>query len=455
MPITQPRDPITGALKGPRNIKTKNMFAFNLSLSETVHSISAGSLLPQDFINDLCDRIEAVDGHVRSLLPEPNRRERLLSELNALVKQHPDPGLRPPLFGIPVGVKDIFAVSGFETRAGSRLPSELFEGRESAAVTALKNAGALILGKTVTTEFAYYQPGPTRNPHNTEHTPGGSSSGSAAAVAAGLTPLALGTQTIGSISRPASYCGVFGLKPSLGRIPTTGVVPLSPSADHVGFFTQDIEGVELVCPLLINDWNETAEEKKQMVVGIPAGKYLQQVAPEILHWFYRKAGELERAGFKVVEKDVFGDIQAINDAHRNIVSHDFAVVHNQWFSNHETLYGQHAKELISEGRAVSRQMLSDAKNLQTTFRNHIAHVAGKKGIDIWLSPSALDTAPKGLQSTGSPLMNLPWTFLGMPVLSIPAGKDDSGLPLGLQAAASYGSDELLTAWCKRATFSAT
>ena len=151
---------------------------------------------------------------------------------------------------MPVGVKDIFHAAGFETRAGSQLPPELLTGPEADAVGRLRAAGCLILGKTVTTEFAYYEPEPTRNPHNLAHTPGGSSSGSAAAVAAGLAPLALGTQTIGSVIRPAAFCGIVGFKPSYGRISPEGLIFFSPSLDHVGLFTQDVAGMSLAAAVL-------------------------------------------------------------------------------------------------------------------------------------------------------------------------------------------------------------
>ena len=153
-------------------------------------------------------------------------------------------------------MKDIFHVKGFLTRAGSGLPVDLLTGPEAESVTQLKQAGALILGKTVTTEFAYFAPGPTRNPRNPAHTPGGSSSGSAAAVGAGLCPLALGTQTIGSILRPASFCGVVGFKPSFGRISSAGVIPFAVSLDHIGFFTQDVAGATLAAAVLCKNWGD-------------------------------------------------------------------------------------------------------------------------------------------------------------------------------------------------------
>src|SRR5262249_2824459 len=160
----------------------------------------------------------------------------------------------PSLYGVLIGVKDIFRATGFPTRAGSRLPPELLAGDEASCVTLLKSRGALILGKTVTAEFAYIDPGPTRNPYNLDHTPGGSSSGSAAAVAAGYCSLALGTQTIGSVIRPASYCGIVGFKPSYDRIPTDGVIHVSKALDHVGLLMQDVPGMALAASILCREW---------------------------------------------------------------------------------------------------------------------------------------------------------------------------------------------------------
>ncbi|MEE9278250.1 MAG: amidase family protein, partial [Dehalococcoidia bacterium] len=208
-----------------------------LALATTVAALRSGSLSLPELIEEVCARMGAVEPQVRAVLPERGRRERLLREAEALARRYPDPGGRPVLFGALVGVKDIFAVEGFEMRAGSALPPELFAGDEAESVRRLRAAGALVLGKTVNTEFAFSDPGATANPHNPAHTPGGSSSGSAAAVAAGIAALALGSQTVGSVIRPASFCGVVGVKPSYGRIPYDGVLYFSESMDHVGFFT--------------------------------------------------------------------------------------------------------------------------------------------------------------------------------------------------------------------------
>jgi Asp-tRNA(Asn)/Glu-tRNA(Gln) amidotransferase A subunit family amidase len=201
-----------------------------------------------------------------------------------LAARHPDRARRPPLFGVALGVKDAFHVDGLPTRAGSRLPPEVLQGPEGPCVAALRQAGALVVGKTVTTEFTYFAPGPTRNPRNPKHTPGGSSSGSAAAVAAGLVPLALGTQTIGSITRPAAFCGVVGFKASYGRISRDGVIPLAPSLDQVGFFTAGVDGAARVAPLLVREWRHAHPEGRP-VLGVPEGPYLESASPEGLAHF--------------------------------------------------------------------------------------------------------------------------------------------------------------------------
>ncbi len=175
----------------------------------TVEKLRAGQMDLTTYVDEMCDRVAKLDSRIEALLQEPDRRSRVRSEARELQTRYRDPATRPPLYGALVAVKDIFHVSGFVTAAGSAVPPELFAGPEATCVQMLRDAGAIILGKSVTTEFAYFEPGPTRNPHNLSHTPGGSSSGSAAAVAAGLCTLSLGSQTIGSVIRPAAFCGII------------------------------------------------------------------------------------------------------------------------------------------------------------------------------------------------------------------------------------------------------
>ena len=226
-----------------------------ISLRADVSALRRGDLTLNSLIDEFQARFEASEPVIQAFLPERNRFERIRRDAQDLEARYRDAGARPPLYGAMLGVKDIFHADGFVTRAGASLPADLLAGDESAVVTALKRAGALILGKTVTTEFAYFEPGPTRNPHHTGRTPGGSSSGSAAAVASGLAHVSIGTQTVGSVIRPAAYCGIVGFKPSFGRVSCAGLVTFSPSADHVGFFTGDIADMQAAAAAVIPNWN--------------------------------------------------------------------------------------------------------------------------------------------------------------------------------------------------------
>jgi Asp-tRNA(Asn)/Glu-tRNA(Gln) amidotransferase A subunit family amidase len=419
-----------------------------LPLKQTVNDLKSGKLPLLEFIEEICNRIDQVEPHIHSLLPEVNRRERLRKEANELLAKFPNPTNRPPLFGIPVGVKDLFNVDGFETKAGSALPSSLFKGNEASIVSQLKKNGALILGKTVSTEFAYFEPGPTCNPHNIKHTPGGSSSGSAAAVASGLTPLALGTQTIGSITRPAAFCGIYGFKPTSGRIYTDGVVPFSPTADHIGFFTQDFDGIELACSVLVPNWKPNGMQlTSKSVIGVATGSYLQQANSEILSKYNEVIQLLKQNGFKVIEVDVFGDIEKVNASHKRIVAYDFAKVHEKWFKQYESLYRLNTKKLVLEGQNISHETWLQACNERDVTKLYVERIQNENEINIWLTPATISVATEGLSSTGSPLMNLPWTYIGVPTLSIPVGENELGLPIGIQVAGAFGKDEELIENC--------
>lgn len=409
------------------------MYYQKTNLTETLIALKKGKLNLISFLNSLCDRIDAVEPHIHALIPESGRRHRLLKEASTLLTTYPDPLQRPPLFGIPVGIKDIFRVDGFVTACGSKLPAHLFDGPEASVVAQLKNAGALILGKTVTTEFAYFEPGPTCNPNNTGFTPGGSSSGSAAAVAAGFTPLAFGTQTIGSIIRPAAYCGVVGVKPSTLSISANGVIPFSPTLDHVGFFTHDLEGAQLIASLLCNEslptYNQTAVNP---TMGIPDRHYLSQANSIILAHFNEIVAQLQKNNIKIIETTLFSDIEVINSLHKQLAAREFAMTHKSWFKEYSALYSPHSVRLIKEGADVPDKVNKQILEFRSALRTQVEALMQKEGVDVWLSPATLTLPPEGLFSTGSPLMNLPWTFTGHPVITIPYGKNSDNLPFGLQ-----------------------
>jgi Asp-tRNA(Asn)/Glu-tRNA(Gln) amidotransferase A subunit family amidase len=381
---------------------------------------------------------------LQAFVPEEGRFERLRREHAELERRWPDERRRPPLFGVLVGVKDIFHVDGFKTRAGSRLPPSVLRGREAPSVTALKNAGALILGKTVTPEFAFFTPGPTRNPWNPDHTPGGSSSGSAAGVAAGLCAVALGTQTIGSILRPAAFCGVVGFKPSRTQVPRTGVIPVAPSLDEVGFFTRSVETARLVASLLCDRWRPYPPERKPRL-AVPVGPYLSHVSREGMVHFRSVCDRLADAGYEILPVPAMEDFEEVVARHYRVVAAEAARVHRRWFARFEDRYEAQTAELIRQGQAITDEEL--ARDLAGCGRlgDELTRLMDRHRFDLWISPSAVGPAP-GLDTTGDPVMNLPWTQACMPAVSLPAGRNADGLPLGLQVASVMGDDEDLLHW---------
>lgn len=402
-----------------------------------------GKISPQELVSGLQAHFDSREPEVLAFLPEPNRFARLQKEAEELLKKYPDPNNRPPLFGMTVGVKDIFHVDGFTTQAGSKLPAEELQGIEAESVTQLKNAGALIMGKTVTTEFAYFTPGPTRNPHNPNHTPGGSSSGSAAAVGAGLCTFTLGTQTIGSVVRPAAFCGVVGFKPTYERISREGVIPFSPTLDHVGIFSDKVETARQVASALIGDWRLETTTRKP-ILGIPEGPYLACASDYGLNYFNNLCDSLAQAGYTLRRVQVMDDFQHVRDRHDAIMSYDAANVHEQWFAKHESRYSQKFADMIHRGQKVfDRQSHLDARD---HFRDSITRTMDEHQIDIWICPPAIGPAPRGLDSTGDPVMCLPWTQIGFPAINIPTTKNEDNLPMGLQLVGKWNTDESLFAW---------
>ena len=418
--------------------------AVTLSLSRSFRN---GETSAKELISSLQSYFDSREPNVFAFIPETNRFERLLKEAEELVARHPDPSKRPPLFGMMFGVKDIFHADGFPTQAGSKLPAVDFKGSEAVSVTRLKNVGALVMGKTVTTEFAYFSPGPTRNPHNPDHTPGGSSSGSAAAVGAELCPFALGTQTIGSLVRPAAFCGVVTIKPTSERIPRDGVIPLSPSLDHIGFFTPDIITAKKIASVLIEDWKMDTVNRKP-TLGIPEGPYLNCASDYALTCFNTICDSLSDAGYELRRIPVMNDYQEIRARHDVIMSADAANVHKTWFEKHANLYSPKFTELVKRGQSVTDIQLQVAMEARNNFRTDMAQTMKENHIDLWIAPPAVGPAPKGLETTGDPVMNLPWTQIGFPAVNIPTTKNEDGLPMGLQIIGKWNEDESLLAWAE-------
>jgi Asp-tRNA(Asn)/Glu-tRNA(Gln) amidotransferase A subunit family amidase len=405
-----------------------------------------------------------LEPDLHAFVPEDGRFERLRREMAELEQRYPDPASRPRLFGALLGVKDIYHVAGFATRAGTTLPVEELRGEEGPVVRALRQAGMRVMGKTVTTEFAYFAPGPTRHPLSAAlgevRTPGGSSSGSAAAVAAGLCPLALGTQTIGSIIRPAAFCGVVGFKPSFGRVSIDGVIPLSPSADTVGWFATSVRDAATVAAHLFAEACDTAwtlppapeqqpRRDEPLVVGLPEGPYLERASVEALNHLSLACDRLREEGCVISPIPIMADFAGIDARHRLLVAAEAAETHARWFARYGDRYHPKTAELILRGQNVRPAERDAAIAGSLALRQALQTQMDAHGLDAWIAPAAVGPAPLTLESTGDPVMALPWHHAGLPAIALPAGTNDAGWPLGLQIIGRFGADEALLAVAAR------
>jgi amidase len=374
------------------------------------------------------------------------------------------PGL---LSGIPVAIKDIIATSDMPTSNGSPIYRDHVPSADAWVVDRLRHLGATIFGKTVSTEFAWRHPGSTVNPWNPAHTPGGSSSGSAAAVAAGLVPLALGTQTLGSVIRPAAFNGVVGFKPSFGAIPRMGVHPLSPSLDHVGFFARRVDDVAYALSLLRGTNDDDLHGRPlpafeiSLQHGLPAMERPRlavvrfskwsQAEPEQQKVFDDAVATLREAG-AVLEELELSEIDQTNwDTIQIILSSEAALIFGDLVERFPDRTSDHLKSLVQTGKAKSAPEYLAAKALQKTL---LAKFTGWiSGFDAVLTLPAFGEAPAGLAYTGDAEYCAPWTLLGVPAISLPAGFGKHGLPLGLQTVGAYRQDYSLlrvTKWVESA-----
>jgi amidase len=356
----------------------------------------------------------------------------MVDEFDAWVQIAPQPALQSgPLDGLTFGVKDIIETRGLPTEYGSPLYAGRLGETDAAIVTALRERGAVLYGKTRTTAFAYFDPGPTRNPRHPAHTPGGSSSGSAAAVAVGTVDFALGTQTQGSIIRPASYCGVVGFKPTHGVIPVDGVMPFAPSLDTVGWFARDVAMARRVWEAL----GFPVEPERPFRCGVPRG--LPPVEPAMQRAFSRV--EAEEIDLPVPYMDLLAALRIVND-------YEGSRTHQERWWEHGAKVGRKLAELIERGLSIPESKYIAARDL--LGRTALDPVFAK--VDVLVTPAALGAAPRGLESTGDPVMNGVWTALGTPAISIPMPVAEGELPLGLQMIAPRGADARLLAAAARA-----
>lgn len=361
-----------------------------------------------------------------------------------------------PLHGVPIGIKDIVDVAGMVTGAGSPLMSQQAPVMcDAELVTLLRNAGAVILGKTVTTQFACFDPPPTRNPWNLSHTPGGSSSGSAAAVAAGMCPVAIGSQTGGSITRPAAFCGVLGCKPTFGTVSVDGVVPIARSLDHPGPIGRSVEDLSIVLSVLQGKLSDTIDrgqdDQRPPRIGRLRGFFEDAVEPGYRSAIDAALDRLMTAGALVYDIDVPDGFDELSAHHKLIMAAGAAAWHQERFAQHRDDYGPCIATLIEEGLTVLATDFIAARNHQRMMTRQMDALFDQ-GLNMLLTPATIGPAPDAA-TTGVPTMNAPWSHTGLPTVSLPIALSDDGLPLAIQLAGrSHTDSELLNtaAFCEQA-----
>ncbi len=414
-----------------------------IDIAHTADRIRECTLSPVDLVDECLARIRTTDSALRAWRHVDEAGARAVARERA--EEARAGRVRGPLHGIPVGIKDVFHVAGMPTTAGAGEFAHERPARDATAVERLRAAGAVIVGKTATTEFAYMDAAETRNPWNLEHTPGGSSSGSAAAVAAATVPLALGTQTVGSVLRPAAYCGVVGVKPTHGLVPTAGVIPLAWSLDHVGCFTRSVRDAALGLGVLAGRAFKVASAPPS--IGLPVA-WVGRAGREVAGHVQEVAARLERAGARLEEMALPAAIEGIDEAGRNVMRAEAAVYHTDRFGSDLSRHRRGIAELIRSGLALPAVEYVRANRARQAFRAEMAALFQR--YQVLLTPVAPAPAPRGLASTGDPMFCAPWSFAGTPAISIPSGIAADGLPLGIQLVAGGEREEDLfaaAAWC--------
>lgn len=414
-----------------------------LGALEALRAIEGGSLTPEALMESCLERAAERDGEVGAFIhldPEQARDAARASTASG------------PLGGLPVAVKDIIETADMPTGYGSSIYVGHQPEEDAAVVARTRAAGGVIMGKTVSTEFAWRNPGKTRNPHGLDHTPGGSSSGSAAAVADFMVPLAFGTQTAGSVIRPAAYCGVVGFKPTFGTHDRRGVKELSRYLDTVGGFARSVADIAHFDYALRGEPAPRLDgfdgSAPRLAVHVPFADRIEEDAVDVME---RVRIAVQTAGASVVGLVDWTAFEKMDDVHLRLMTAEAARALEWEYDNHADKLSDFYRETIAAGRQIDDTDLYKLQADADSFRNDAA--ARLDGIDAILTVPASGEAPEGLSFTGDPLFNKIWTLLRWPCVTIPAGTGDQGLPLGVQIVTGYGEDAKALAvadWIERA-----
>ena len=437
---------------------------FDLTIAQAELQIRSGELTCVQLTKSLLDRVDRLDPSLKAWVTID--REEALGAAKQRDEELGEKGPRGPLHGIPVGLKDIFYTAGMKTTSGSKIYANFVPTYDATTVARLKNAGAFVLGKAVTTEFATGDPSPSHNPWNLAHTPGGSSSGSAVAVAARMCPAALGSQTGGSTCRPASYNGVVGLKATYGRLSRYGVVPVSWSLDHVGILARTVEDAAILLGAMAGHDPKDSGSSMEPVpdyraeldglggaprIGLIREFFLERCDDEVRKHTEDIVERLSRAGAVIEEIGLPKSFTSCYGAHRIVMNVECAAFHEELFNQRADDYRPRIRSVIESGMLIPGVRYMQAQRLRRRLKEEMASMASP--VDALIMPSTPAPAPRDLNTTGDPVFQTPWTSSGLPAITIPSGLSQSGLPLGVQLAGSPFAEAQLLAvarWCEAA-----
>ncbi len=436
---------------------------YELSVVEAASQIRDGNLSPVALAESLLARIDALDGDLRAWVTID--RDGVLAVAREREAEVERGGPLGPIHGVPVGLKDIFYTAGMLTACGSRVYADFVPDFDATSVSKIKAAGGIILGKAVTTEFATSDPSPTHNPWNLEHTPGGSSSGSSAAVASRMAPAALGSQTGGSTCRPAAYNGIVGLKPTYGRISRYGVVPVSWSLDHVGILTRTVADAALMLTVLSGeDENDPgslrhpvpdfgarmAEYDRPPRIGLVRQYYQDYATAETWAHTEEVANQLAEAGAEVEEIPLPDSFAQVHSLQRIVMNVDCAGFHEANHRIRAADYGPRIRAGIEMGMIIPTATYLKAQRLRRQFRADMDRMASN--VDVVMTPATPAPAPRDLNTTGDAAFQVPWTAAGLPSVVVPTGLSEMGMPMAVQFGGPWAEEGKVLGvaqWCER------
>lgn len=425
-----------------------------LTATAAISRIQQGRLLPSQLLEKCLDRLERREPLVKAWthLAIATARQQAAHQDQQLRARPVNSILREqPLFGIPIGIKDIFATVDMPTAWRFPLYRDRYLPADASVVTRLKAAGAIILGKTATTELATAAAGPTRNPHHLDHTPGGSSSGSAAAVADGMVPVAIGSQTMGSVLRPAAYCGIFGFKPSHGSISRHGVMPVSAELDHVGMFARCLNDIRLVFEVLVDyqtplpelqaSSRATDQPQSPRIAWIKTPDWslidpsAQNRLQQIVQILAQSEATITPVDLPAAELDYWATAQTL-------CAYGLYQHHGDLLEHHLSACSPQLQDWLRRGQEVDSSAYALALDTQQQYQTKMDALL-YYDFDAILTPVTTGPAPRGLENTGSPRFCSLWTLCGLPAITLPIGKTPAGLPLACQLVGKRNGDRQL------------